>query len=593
MFHDGEGAGLLIWLALIGAAITALIMLLSIIIMIVGAVGVIVGLYYAIKCFILARLEVKEAAKLRKSTALYPPGTAPRNEDGKLQFYEDYAPTSYFNGQFQKDIRALIKGTWKNIGVTISEMKDNMAIADGWQKIASIVKNIVSMIMLIIFGSVVTAVLTAFIFIIGTLITIGYRIFYGIALLIDKAHYSSKKIANRCDSCLQEYQIPVYECPMCKVPHKSLRASKFGIFKRRCVCGEVLPCTSKGRSLGTQKLRIELDAICPFCGYRDESKGSRPLGVALIGGVGSGKSTFKTAFLYDFINEKSLKQNIKVSFPNNEAEQEFTMIERYFKGERAVPETRPGREKDVTSFNFFMDHDKFDVPRLLHIYDMPGEVFETDNAKERLDQFVFSEGAVFLVDPYTLRSVQGMGDRGSMVVGKMDIDNLVNIFLSTIDALPGMTKKGGKYTLPVAVCINKVDTPELKAMLGKPAIDKLMAAKPEVYKNEFDTMDYVCRMFLKDNDKDNMVLLLDQNFSDVHFFSCSSMGYVPKGALTRFQPEHVINAVHWILSRSDSQIRNVWNDLQINDISESQKKIWNENITDYTDIVQNPDGARI
>jgi len=175
---------------------------------------------------------------------------------------------------------------------------------------------------------------------------------------------------------------------------------------------------------------------------------------------------------------------------------------------------------------------------------------------------------------------------GKMSVGMMDIDSLVQIFLETLDGLQEMRKDGGKYVLPVAVAINKVDTRMLKALIGEPAIEILQNAVPDVYKNKFDTMDYLCRSFLITNGKSNAVTLLDQNFRYVHFFSCSSMGYVPDGALTRFTPENVSAAVRWILTRSDSQLNSVWTGESIGDISDARKKQWLANGSDYSKYVE-------
>ncbi len=303
--------------------------------------------------------------------------------------------------------------------------------------------------------------------------------------------------------------------------------------------------------------------------------------------MATGKTTFKTAFLYKFINEDAVRYNIDVRFPDEDTEFSFEEIEKNYKGMRPIMATKPGQEYDVVSFNFFIDNPRFDVKRYIHLYDMPGEVFETNNSKERLKHFTFSEGVVFLVDPYSMQSVMNNSDGiGRMSVGHMDIDLLVQVFLETLDGLQGMRKEGGKYVLPIALAIGKVDTFQLKSLIGSEAIAKLRKHDPDTYSDKFDTMDYLCRSFLIANDKSNAVMLLDQNFKHVHFFSCSSMGYVPKDAVARFVPENVNAVVRWILTRSDSKLSAVWHDDPIGDITEKHKKLWAEHRGDYAKYIE-------
>ena len=56
---------------------------------------------------------------------------------------------------------------------------------------------------------------------------------------------------------------------------------------------------------------------------------------------------------------------------------------------------------------------------------------------------------------------------------------------------------------------------------------------------------------------------------------------MPKGALARFEPENVVAAVQWILTRSDYQLDALWNDESIPDITDARKKQWQTHIGDY------------
>lgn len=580
---------LLGWLiSLLTTIFPAILGLLVVILIIISVDGLITGVFYAFKSFFTAVFEINSGRKTEIYTPIYTNGDLPRADDGSLMYYEDIAPESYFNGRMNTEVLALLRSTWKNIGKNALKYKDRISYADGAsKKVIAFIKNIIPIISLALFGMAVSAVISLIVLVASLLIQLGYRAFYFAVLMIERLGFAMKKVTFRCDFCKEEYKLPVYFCPECGIPHKSLRPGKFGIFSRRCGCLYVLPTTARGKTADGQK-RSEFGAACPFCGQTDTSGESRQLGIPLIGGVNAGKTTFKTAFIHQFLNDEATLKELKVDLPSKQTENEFEEIRNCFLGKRRVTETRPGKEYDVTSFNFMLSSGRLDVPRQLHIYDMPGEVFEQGNAQERLKHFTFSEGAIFVIDPYSLRAVNEPADAASaMRIGTMDLNDLVEIFLETLEKLPGMPKDGKRYSLPVAICINKVDTPQLRNRIGMPAAQKLMHERPDVYKDRYDTMDMLCREFLRLNGKANAITMLDQRFKSVHFFSCSSMGYVPRGVMTRFMPEHVLAAVYWIIARSDKQLGAMLGDDIPRDIEESARRRLDEYRSDYFDIIEN------
>ncbi|MBP3271355.1 MAG: hypothetical protein J6M17_03895 [Ruminococcus sp.] len=565
--------------------VSAAVSVFTFILIAVGVIGSVLGVFFAFKSFFTAVFNVNTARKTANTTPLYRKGLSHKNEDGSLVYYEDIAPHSYFNGPMRKDVIGVLKGTWANIGEHLKLFITRMAESRGIiRKALSALMNVFSMLALLIFGSVVSAVLSAMVLAASIIIQLLYKVFYFAVLSAERISFASKKVTYRCDFCKEEYSFPVYFCPECGIAHKKLRPGEFGIFSRRCGCLYTLPATAHGKT-ADGVIRGELEAACPYCGHADNSGVSRQLGIPLIGGVNAGKTTFKTAFLYQFLNDEATLRQLDVKLPSKEAENEFEEIRSCFLGKRVVTETRPGREYDVTSFNFIIKNKRLDVPRQLHIYDMPGEVFEQSNAQERLKHFTFSEGVIFVIDPYSMQAVidEG-GGTGGMRVGTMDLNKLTEIFLETLEKLPDMPKDGKKYSIPVAVCINKADTPALRGRIGMPAADLLMREKPSVYTDRYDTMDMLCREFLKANGKSNAVTLLDQNFRNVHFFACSAMGYVPKGVLARFVPEQVLAAVYWIIARSDGQLGALLGDEIPHDVDEQTRRKWDSK--DYFDIVE-------
>lgn len=571
----------IVWILEVAAGIIAAIIGIAL------GIGFLVGLFYTFKCFIMALSKAKQEYIDWKG-AVY---NAERDSDGKLKYYEEYVPasaSSYFHGAFQKNVKNLIANNFKNVFDTIKDCWSNVGVAGGLAKVPSFAKNIVTIFFLLISGAALSIVLTVLILAISLISQIIYWLMYGITILCDNIHYSVRKIESRCTngSCKKVTKVPVYCCPKCGVPHKNLRPSKWGIFHRVCVCGEHLPCMIKGKAKPSGISKIQFKAFCPECGHTISGY-SRPLGVALLGGVNSGKSTFKTAFLFDFINNSAVSHDVKI---DDYSEDEFADIEKYFRGSRTVPETRPDpvRGYDVTVFNFSMENDKFSEKRTVQMYDMPGEVFETNNAQDRMEHFTYIEGLVFLLDPYSMQVVVGMAEQdgnNDMRIGKMDMDTLATRLVESLAQVPNVKKHNNKFTIPVAVCINKVDTLPLKNRIGMPAAQKLKNSHPDVFASEFDALDYLCRAFMIRNDKGNVIQTIDNNFETVHYFSCTSMGYVPKnGRRTRFQPENVSAAVNWLFSRVDKQFDAVFDEYKISDVSEDKKKLARENDSYYQEI---------
>lgn len=573
---------------IVGAALSVF----AIIGIITVSAGLLVGLFYAFKCFFMACFEEKDFKKSWKEKKYA--GKAFNQETGKPDFYENYVLpeySSYFRGIFRGQFFRLVKGDFKYIISTCRECILNIKIATGIKKLLSIFKNGITMLLMFISGILLSIVLGSLLIVFNLLGALGYFIEYAVIFVCDRLYYKINKIETRCTNgaCKANFVIPIYACPKCGTPHRSLRPSKWGIFHRKCICGEMLPCLVHGKTRDKAKplTRADFPAFCPEC-HEMVSGQSRPLGVALLGGVNSGKSTFKTAFLFRFIEESATNHKLDVELPDSETEQEYAEIKNYFRGVRAVPETRPDavRGYDVKAFNFSINHNSFSEKRMIQMYDMPGEVFEQDNAQDRMEHFRYVEGLIFLLDPYSLTAVAGEREGDDMRTAKMDIDALTSRLIAALEKVPNVPRSGGKISIPVAVCINKVDTLSLRNRIGIPASERLMQLHPDQFKNRYDAMDYLCRAFMCTNDKGNAVMTIDQNFSTVHYFSCSSMGYVPKGGQRiRFTPENVEAAVCWLFSRADRRFDKVFSDYDIRDIPEKKKELGRKQTSYYDEIV--------
>ena len=54
------------------------------------------------------------------------------------------------------------------------------------------------------------------------------------------------------------------------------------------------------------------------------------------------------------------------------------------------------------SFSFFVKHPEFSPERLVHVYDIAGEVFTDNNENEVQKQYEYCQGIVLIIDPFAI-----------------------------------------------------------------------------------------------------------------------------------------------------------------------------------------------
>ena len=268
--------------------------------------------------------------------------------------------------------------------------------------------------------------------------------------------------------------------------------------------GYIDPATASsgiGSVSGKYKL-TDMKSFCPHCGAGYNAGLSKPTSIALIGGSSAGKTTFKVAFSYLFLDEETVKSGMDVSFPDKQSEDEYQHSVRYFKGLDIIPGTNRGVVTDITTFSFALEHAKFDASRMIQIYDMPGEVFSTGEAREGWKNYRFTEGMVFLIDPFSLPTIKRECEEeikaSSMGICQTDMGKMVESLIDTLQN-EKVKKVRNKFSIPVALTINKVDSPLLRKLCGPEAVAILMKELPDIFDDYFDTIDYVCRCFLEKN----------------------------------------------------------------------------------------------
>lgn len=468
------------------------------------------------------------------------------------------ATKSYFFEKGFFDVGRTIIGAWSRNYNSISGYVDRIREqkeAPFLKKIVVFILNFLAIASVLVCGSVITAVMTllnmVFLILIMLLIFIGFSTIW----LIDRCYLVKNKIFTACNDCKTKSLIPIYLCPNCHSKHSRLYPSVYGILKRKCCCGTKIPTTFfNGRK--------DLQAICASCGKTLAEKESRPICIPVVGGSSVGKTAFITAFTMEFIGKVAPSRGVEVSFYDKEKYQIYRDIcEDYHAGTvRTTKKTEELSETSSISLSFFAKHPLLVPDRLIHIYDIAGEVFANNWENEVQKQYQYCHGIVLMIDPYAIPSVwhqfgRFLSENEKNAVGKNDVYEIINSFSKKIKEITGLSDKNMSKT-PLAVVLSKTDSGHLNQILGDEVVNTLVRENPDKFTDFNEAQDYICRKFLRENEMDGFLNSISLQFKKNRFFSCSAIGHgVGDGC---YEPRGVLSPIHWICSLSDSKIAQVW-----------------------------------
>ena len=215
------------------------------------------------------------------------------------------------------------------------------------------------------------------------------------------------------------------------------------------------------------------------------------------------------------------------------------------------------------SFSFFIEKKGLVPDRLVHIYDIAGEVF-TDNSEHEIQkQYEYCQGIVLIVDPFAIPSIRFkyeelLEPEDIAGIGKADINEVINSFLNKLREVTGLSDNK-MATVPLAVVISKIDSAGLEQDVGDMAVRKLMRTEPDKYTDYYDTQDYLCRKFLKENDMESFLSNISIQFKNNRFFACSAIGHTrDKG---KYEPKGVLPPMEWLFGLADHKMGQIWNDI--------------------------------
>lgn len=478
------------------------------------------------------------------------------------------AKKSYFFDKGYKDLLNTIKGAWSRNFASLSVYRTR--ISDSWGTDGKIwfalklILNLLAMLSVLVFGSIITLGITF----INVVILLVFMFFVYIGFtfiwIVDRIYLTRNKIFTACHNCKEKSLIPTYICPECGAKHTNLTPGVYGILHRTCTgddpdhyCGHKLPTTFfNGRK--------ELEAECPHCGTALSDRESKPICIPVVGGRSVGKTAFITAFSKDFIDNVAPSIGIETEFYNTSKEAVYGEITQdYMQGSTRMTE-RPQdiNQASSVSFSFFLKNNELKPERLVHVYDIAGEVFTDSTENEIQKQYEYCQGIVLMIDPFAIPTVRyayedQLSPEDIAGIGTADINGIIDSFLNKLREVTGLSDQK-MSNVPIAVVISKIDSAVLESIVGDSAVKTAMAENPSVFDDYFNTMDYLCRKFLKENDMESFVNNVELKFKDCRYFACSAIGHTrDQGS---YNPMGVLAPMQWLFSKADNKVAELWNE---------------------------------
>lgn len=516
-----------------------------------AALGLLAALYALISAGKIVFLRRKEI----NSGQNEPPGYSQKNN-------AEPAFRSYiFSGVFE-DIWYFVKQSMQELYNVIKSL-DSKILSHELGVITKLLQFLLVAIVTIVgavAGGIITVMLSIIVVILSLFGLVVAYIAFSLLWLVDTIFLRIKGIAQVCGTCHNRFVRPIFICPNCGAPHKKLIPGKYGVIRRRCLCGTKLPTSVFNRK---HPRRSDLETWCPICYERDTvtqvlGLSSRPVVIPVVGATSVGKSSYIAA--YSHVLAEQCRANGVIIKPGNESDREqLQQLERYYsQGDMAktAPESNE-RLASAKEIRIFLSGNGVSPERLLHVYDIAGETFTASEENEDQVQYNHAHGVVLVLDPFSIREVYAkyqdeLQPEDSASVSPVDPDDVVETLLHKVAEVTGISSKQA-YDIPLAVVINKIDASHSLRQIFSQVSVKEMVASGEA-KNERDALDISCRKFLINFGQGNIVKLLDEKFKKNRFFPLSAMGHAAGNG--QYQPIHVTDPIDWIFANEDPKLAN-------------------------------------
>jgi len=403
----------------------------------------------------------------------------------------------------------------------------------------------------LVFSAIVTPIICAVITLIQVLILLTMflfsTIFFAVIILIDRIYCSVNSIANHCPFCQKHYYMPQYVCS-CGNKHSRLRPGVYGILKRKCNCGALLPTTFLN---GRQKL----DAQCPFCGNNVKGGGLQASWcIPVVGGPSSGKTVYINMTMMSLEKNSMSMYGLPFVYEDNGLDEYKEISGRLLKG--YLPDKTTDHRLRYYQFSLTPPGA---TKQLISLCDVAGELFDINSGGVQINAqigFRFANSFIMVIDPLAIPSyreeVSGTTQLQGYKASAQSLDEMVDMFVRTLQNMFSI-KANAMLKSDVAVVFTKVDIPGLEEKIGESAV--LKKTKGSDMKERCQTRNKLCEQFLREYNEENFLLNLKSRFKSIQFFTCSALGHVQNGE--QFTASNVEEPFYWLVKKKSKVISKV------------------------------------
>ena len=360
--------------------------------------------------------------------------------------------------------------------------------------------------------------------------------------LLDLIFRKIKQLSNTCSNCQHKIKIPVYICPRCGVEHTKLIPSKYGIFKRKCNCGEKLPTIFL---TGREKL----ESKCPYCDIDLGDTAHVDITIPVVGGPSAGKTCYIHMAMADIEKNAYNDHKLEYEYDINNSTDEYAINMSYLNDGSVPAKTSDMR---LRFYRFYLKP-KRAFKHLISLCDVGGEIYDDSASLGEQIAFTHTKAFMMIIDPLSIteyrKELEKTVDVAQYGPSAKEIDEVLTMLITTLENMCGISSKE-MMNRDVAIVFSKADIPGLNEKIGNIAVARYMANNPGV--SRLEAQNAVCEEFLKEYDEYGFINAVKSKFKVVQYFTCSALGHNEDGS--QFVSSGVSDPVYWIIDKISASI---------------------------------------
>lgn len=384
---------------------------------------------------------------------------------------------------------------------------------------AGVIFSVVPFIAISLLHTLVLAIILFFVMIISLFLNIVERV----SMLWRSLRYVCPHAG-----CYQRVSLPIFVCPACGAWHRKLIPGKYGVFRRKCQCGKLIPTSSlTGRN--------KLPMVCPNSNCNKplhNSIGSAPsYHFAVLGEPSSGKTSYLYALIYGMLDITKLNW---FQINNDSSKKIYELFRKDYK-QGILPLKTVQKLPDSLILKSSPEHGN----GLFYFYDPAGEYYLSD--ADTINQGSYQQyldGVFFIIDPFSLPTIRSKCTKQDLEQAGAAAGEYLKVYEKLVNYMRSTYNEKLLHRVPVSVIITKGDMIHSNPLFKSPI---------------FNFSETQLKEWLMQNGMKELISAFSVYFNPelVKFHAVSAFGHDPNtGAGKPFSPINVINPYSWLLKNN-------------------------------------------